>query len=90
MKTKVSVPKCITDKLAALDALCERYPLAIPLPDAADFLGCKEDGLRAAIFNGTCPFGVGWKIGSTRGFKIPTVQFYLWLTNNALYRQEGK
>lgn len=85
MKQKIQPPKSILDKMDELNAIVEKYPISIPLPVVADFLGVKDEGLRAGIYNGTCPFGIAWKLGNNRAFKIPTTKFYLWMTNNALF-----
>ena len=52
------------------------------IEEAADILGCHPDSLRKIIYNGTCPFGVGFAGNRARnGFsKIPKLPFYYWMT----------
>lgn len=84
----MQIPEAIVEKLKELDELVEKYPQYIPINECADFLGAKKDGLRAAIENGKCPFGISWQcMGSVnRGFKIPTVTFYMWYTQGAVLK----
>ena len=76
------IPKPIVERWEELNKLVDEYPLYIPLNVLASFLGMSDEGLRAAIDNGKCPFGISWKlIGKVnRGFKIPTFTFYMWYT----------
>lgn len=89
IKRPLLVPKPVVDKLNELYALVEKYPLYIPLPTVATFLGADADGLRSCIEKGQCPFGIGWQkdIRGYKAFKIPTVTFYLWYTQGVGYRQ---
>lgn len=73
----------VTDRLAALGKLADRYPLYVPVSAAAEFLHVKETGLRASIEQGTCPFGISWKMGDRAAYKIPTITFVAWLTKGA-------
>ena len=63
-----------------LNALIERYPIYIPVPDAAEFLHMGAEALRASMEQGRCPFGFSWKLGDRNGYKIPTLAFVSWLT----------
>lgn len=63
-----------------LAAICRKYPVAIPVPVAAKFLGVSKECLRTAMDQNHCPFGFGWKKGDRAGYKIPTMAFYAWLT----------
>lgn len=78
----LSLPRAIADQLKKLDELVEKYPQYIPLNEAASFLGMSDEGLRMAIYDGKCPFGIAWQLMGkvNRGFKIPTVTFYMWYT----------
>lgn len=76
---EVRTPSCVTDRLKELAEICEANPVQIPLPVAAKFLGVESPSLRAAIMDGSCPFGFGWR-RTTRGnraFCIPTHLFYI-------------
>lgn len=73
----------VADRLAALSELADRYPLYVPVSAAAEFLHVKEPGLRASIEQGTCPFGISWKLGDRAAYKIPTITFIAWLTKGA-------
>lgn len=70
----------VDEQLTALQELADQYPLYIPISAAADYLYVKEAGLRAAIEQGTCPFGISWKLGDRAAYKIPTITFVAWLT----------
>lgn len=70
-------------QLAALRELADQYPLYIPVSAAADYLHIKEAGLRAAIEQGTCPFGISWRLGDRAAYKIPTITFIAWMTKGA-------
>lgn len=74
------IPDPIASKLEELDALVEKNPLYIPIPKLSKFLGVTPDGLRASMEHGQCPFGFAWQQGANRGFKVPTIPFYLWYT----------
>ncbi len=78
-QTTLTPPSCVTDKLKELTAICEENPVQIPLPVAAKFLGMESPSLRAAIMDGSCPFGFGWRrtARGNRAFCIPTHLFYI-------------
>ena len=76
-------PTDVADRLTALEQLADRYPLYIPVSAAADYLHIKEAGLRAAIEQGTCPFGISWRLGDRAAYKIPTITFIAWMTKGA-------
>ncbi|WP_432354448.1 hypothetical protein [Anaerotruncus rubiinfantis] len=77
MLNPLAIPKPVSDKLAELNELIERNPLYIPLIEAARFLGMDDDGLRASIEHGACPFGLGWKkdLGATGHLKSQPRRF---------------
>ncbi len=85
----MAVPTIITTKLAELEQLCEKYPSKIPIEDCAAFLGMSGESLRACLEHGSCPFGLGWlkKNAHNRAFYIPTLTFYLWVTQSAGFRE---
>lgn len=72
-------PSCVADRLKELAEICEANPVQIPLPVAAKFLGVESPSLRAAIMDGSCPFGFGWRrtARGNRAFCIPTHLFYI-------------
>ena len=90
----LKMPGNVTDKYNELCRICEDNPKYIPLPVAAEFLGCDAEGLRFGIEKGTVPFGFCWQkpkiipkgrnkgepavVGGNRAFKIPTLKFYFW------------
>lgn len=65
-------------------ALCKKYPVAIPVRQAAKYLGVSEEGLRAAMDQNRCPFGFSWKLGTRSGYKIPTQAMVNWLSKGTL------
>ena len=79
---KLAIPGPVAEKLSALNELVEKNPVSIPLPEAAAFLEMDGANLRSSIEKGNCPFGLSWQKQAKeyRGFKIPTVPFYLWYT----------
>ena len=81
----MELPVIIKTRLDELTHLCEEHPQYIPIKVAARFIGANEAGLREMIFKGQCPFGIAWQkdLHGNRVFKIPTIKFYLWFTNNA-------
>ena len=64
-----------------LEQIIEEYPLSVPVPIAAEFLGCHQDTLRSALEDGRLGFSER-KIGKVnRGFVIPTGHFVRWYLN---------
>jgi hypothetical protein len=83
MKTNIfQLPEPIIRNIQTLNSMVTENPQYLSIVDVAKFLGVKPDGLRNSIDRGQCPFGFGWKINKNgnRGYKIPTVTFYLWYT----------
>ena len=76
--------KSILEQLEKLNRIAEEYPVKIPLKVAADFLGMNEESLKAALMRGNVPFGFGYQRHdeANRVMIIPTLPFYLWLTNS--------
>lgn len=83
MDSAFKVPEPVKAKVEQLNELVSKHPEYIPLPEVAEFLATKPDGLRASMDQGRCPFGFGWQINARgyRAYKIPTVKFYLWYMN---------
>jgi hypothetical protein len=54
----------------------------IRIEDAAQLIGADPECIRKAIYNGTCPFGIGYAGNKARnGYsKIPKLPFYYWMT----------
>lgn len=71
-------------RLEELKALCEEYPVCIPVRVAARFLGVAEDCLRASIDQNKCSFAFSWRLGERGGYKIPTLAFASWLTKGCM------
>ncbi len=80
------IPRPIYERMEELNALVEKYPIDIPLPEAAKLLGTKPDSLRAAIDCGSFRPGYSWRKGSaaSKGYKIATIPFYLWYTQTPI------
>lgn len=57
----------------------------IRIEDAAALIGADPECIRKAIYNGTCPFGIGYAGSKVRnGYsKIPKLPFYYWMTGQA-------
>lgn len=70
----------IDARQAELSALVEAHPIYIPVRAVADFLHMKEEGLRASIEQGSCPFGLCWRAGDRMAYKIPTMTFFAWFS----------
>ena len=73
----------VKKQLEKLENLVKRYPIKMPLKEAAAFLHMNEEGLKAALMRGNAPFGFAYQKedGAYRVIVIPTVTFYLWYTN---------
>lgn len=84
----MQIPENIIKQYNALYDLCQLYPLKIPLEKVADFLGMDREGLRSAIDQGRCPFGLCVQKNkySNRAFDISTIAFFSWATNGAIFR----
>ena len=81
----MEVRKEINDRLTELNEIVKKYPHYIPVNVAAKYIGANAEGLRESIFKGQCPWAIAWQkdIAGNRAFKIPTLKFYLWFSNNA-------
>jgi len=84
----VKIPISIINTHNKLVALCDEYPIDMPLKEAAEFLGMETEGLRSSIDQGRCQFGlcVQKKIHGNRAFKVNTYAFFNWLTNGAIFK----
>lgn len=85
----IEFPETLRKKLDKLNALAESNPDELSIDQVADFLGTTSDRVRNAIFSTNCPFGFGWRIveGGNRVFFIPTLTFYIWYTQGAIFKQ---
>ena len=54
-------PQCVIDRFAQLRALCEKYPVTVPLTAAAKFLGVSPECLRESIITGSCHLALAGK-----------------------------
>ena len=79
VQTALTPPSCVEERLQEIKALCEKYPVSIPLIEAAKCLRITPECLREAISNGSCPFGFSWltNAGGHRGFNIQTHLFWM-------------
>ena len=80
------IPKPIIENMEKLNALVEKYPIDIPLPEAAKLMGMNPESLRAAIDCGSFKPGYSWRKENTlnKGYKIATIPFYLWYTQTPI------
>ena len=87
----MQIPVAIRSKLEELHSIVDKYPENVPVAVAASFFGITVDSLRAMIESRRCPFGLGWlkPNAANRAFCIPTITFYLWVTNPAGEFKEG-
>lgn len=88
MHNPLSIPRPVEDKLSQLYKLVEEYPVSIPIPKLAEFLGADDEGIRNSIDKGQCPFALGWQksLKGNRAYKVPTVPFYLWYTQGVGFK----
>ncbi|MBQ7755705.1 MAG: hypothetical protein IJ031_00605 [Oscillospiraceae bacterium] len=65
-----------------LETLVANYPQNIPVPVAADFLGCTQESLRQTLCDGK-DIGMAWRQTGkcNRAFFIPTAKFVRWYMN---------
>ncbi len=76
-------------KGAAMNNLVKLYqdhPKKLPTRVVADLLGMNEEGLKAHIQSGKCPFAIGYQLskGGNRVSVIPTFTFLMWYTQGAI------
>jgi hypothetical protein len=74
------MPEFIKQRKAELDALCEKYPIEIPLAEVAKYLHIHPESLRYAIIQGTCGFcALAWRKPGKQNsaFSIQTLPFYI-------------
>lgn len=88
MVNPLGMPHPVEAKLMELVQIVEKHPQYIPVPELASFLGMDAACLRNSIEKGQCPFGLGWQRDERgyKGFKVPTVPFYLWYTQGVGFR----
>lgn len=84
----MEIPPSIINSYQALYDLCMKYPLKIPLTEAAKYMGMDKEGLRSSIEDGRCSFGLCVRKTpySNRAFDIPTIAFYSWVTQGAIFK----
>ena len=74
------MPTEMVERRVQLKKLLERYPVAISVTEAANFLEMKEEGLRKSLLQGMCPFGFAYKNGERAAYKIPSDTFLSWFS----------
>ena len=72
--------------------LYEQHPNKLPLSVVTTILGINEDGLKAVIHSGRCPFGIGYQLrpGGNRVSVVPTIPFLAWYTNGKIFEYIGE
>lgn len=80
------IPQPVVENMERLNALVEKYPIDIPLPEVAKLMGTNPDCLRAAIDCGSFKPGYSWRKEKalSKGYKIATIPFYLWYTQTPI------
>lgn len=71
--------------------LYKENPKKLPLKTVADIIGINEEGLKANIQSGKCPFALGYQL-TTKGNRvsvIPTLTFLMWYTQGAIINLIG-
>jgi hypothetical protein len=72
--------------------LYKEHPKRLPLKIASEMLGMNDEGLKAYIQSGKCPFGLGYQL-TTKGNRvsvIPTLTFLMWYTQGAINNLIGE
>jgi hypothetical protein len=71
--------------------LYKANPKKLPLKTVADILGINEEGLKANIQSGKCPFAIGYQLTKqgNRVSVIPTLTFLMWYTQGAIVKYIG-
>lgn len=82
-------PKAINERLAALEEICEEFPLRVPLKVAAEYQGVQAATLAQSIEAGNYPAGYTTRgIGKARGdYVIPTLKFWAWHSGDKMHEQ---
>lgn len=63
---------------AKIESLIERYPVKVPVKEAAELLGCCPTTIQTALESGKLGFSER-KVGKlNRAFVIPTAHFVRW------------
>ena len=71
--------------------LYQQHPKKLPIKVVADLIGINEEGLKANIQSGKCPFGLGYQLtkGGHRVSVIPTLTFLMWYTQGTILNYIG-
>ena len=82
----IYAPQNIIERIQELNDIVVENPENIPIPVAAKFLHMHPDSLRSSINHGNAPFAISWQktLNGNSSFKIPTLTFYLWVTQGRL------
>lgn len=71
-------------RIAELEDIAKQYPRAIPVDVVAEFLGVDSRTVRHMLEETGNAIGTSWQRASRRGYAIPTLKFYLWITGGRL------
>ena len=84
MSNLVTMPAALQERMETLQALCERYPIKIPVAEIARYYDTTPDTIGVMIKSGRCPFAVGFtrEAKGRNTFLVSTMAFWLWETNH--------
>ena len=82
------IPKEMLEQNDKLNSIVKKYPMQIPVDVVTDFLKIDKQSFRAAAELGKIPFAFVNRPGimGNRKVYIPTIAFYNWVTNGALFK----
>lgn len=67
-------------RAAELEDIVTQYPRSIPVDVVAKFLGVEVKTVHHMMEEAGNSIGASWQRPGRRGYKIPTLKFYLWIT----------
>ena len=83
-------PKPICDQLKQLEEIVAEHPVRVPTEVVANFLHIDKVTLRQMARTGGLPFAMVYQTPEGRlGLRIPTMTFYLWVTQGKTVRKEA-
>ena len=71
-------------RAAELEDIVTQYPRSIPVEVVARFLGCDVKTVHHMMEDAGNAIGASWQRPGRRGYKIPTLKFYLWMTGGRI------